>query len=65
MPTLNVPTMKCEGCAATIESAVKAVDPQAKVTADLAAHTVTVESAADAAALSRAVREAGYENRPA
>ncbi|MGI6246419.1 MAG: heavy-metal-associated domain-containing protein [Pseudochelatococcus sp.] len=65
MPTLKVPTMKCEGCAATIEKAIRDIDPQATITVDLAARTVAVESAADARALSQAVRAAGYENGPA
>ncbi|MFC0218877.1 copper chaperone CopZ [Pseudochelatococcus lubricantis] len=65
MPTLKVPKMNCEGCAATIEKAVKSIDPQAKVTADLAAKTVAIETTVDPQAVSRAVKAAGYDNAPA
>lgn len=58
----SVPDMSCGHCVATITKAVKAVDPTAAVTADLAAKTVTVESPAPAAAVARAIDEAGYPN---
>lgn len=62
MVVLKVPRMNCEGCAATIEKAVKALDAGAAFTADLAAKTVTVETQAEPARLSEAVKAAGYDN---
>ena len=58
----NVPDMTCGHCVATITRAVKAVDPAAEVKADLAGKTVTVESAVPAAAVAKAMDQAGYPN---
>ena len=58
----NVPDMTCGHCVATITKAVKAVDPAAEVKADLGTKTVTVESGLPAAALAKALDEAGYPN---
>lgn len=62
MITLKVPKMSCEGCVATIEKAIKSIDAQGQVKADLATKTISVETSADAASISQAVRVAGYEN---
>ena len=45
MLTLKVPDMSCGHCAATIEKAVKSVDPAAKVKADIEKKTVSIDSA--------------------
>ncbi|WP_374333365.1 heavy-metal-associated domain-containing protein [Aestuariivirga sp.] len=58
----NVPDMSCGHCVATITKAVKALDPAAEVKADLAAKSVTVESAVPASSIARALDEAGYPN---
>ena len=58
----NVPDMTCGHCVATITRAVKAVDPAAEVKADLAGKTVTVETNVPAAAVARALEQAGYPN---
>jgi copper chaperone CopZ len=55
-----VKDMTCGHCASTITKAVQALDPQAKVTIDLASHRVQVDSRLDAATVSAAVRQAGY-----
>ncbi|WP_018183587.1 heavy-metal-associated domain-containing protein [Kaistia granuli] len=60
MLTLTVKDMSCGHCAATIEKAVKGVDPAARVGTDLPTKTVRVESAVDAAAIVAALDEAGY-----
>ena len=60
----NVPDMSCGHCAAAIEKAVKSVDPDASVEADLASRTVTIASAKDPAWLQGALREAGYPATP-
>jgi len=61
----NVPDMSCGHCVATITKAVKALDPAADVTADLVGKTVTVETAAPAAAVARALDDAGYPSTAA
>jgi len=58
----NVPDMTCGHCVATVTKAIKAVDAGAEVKTDLASKTVTVESAAPAAALSKAMDQVGYPN---
>ncbi|MFO1133068.1 MAG: heavy-metal-associated domain-containing protein [Hyphomicrobiales bacterium] len=58
----NVPDMSCGHCVATITKAVKALDPAAEVKTDLAAKSVTVESAVPASSIARALDEAGYPN---
>lgn len=58
----NVPDMTCGHCVSTVTKAVKALDAAADVKADLAAKTVTVETSAPAAAVSKALDEAGYPN---
>ncbi|MEL6815492.1 MAG: heavy-metal-associated domain-containing protein [Cyanobacteria bacterium J06598_3] len=42
--TLNVPSIKCEGCAETIVKAIKGQDGQADVTVDVATKVVEVTS---------------------
>jgi len=61
----NVPDMTCGHCVSTVTKAVKALDAAADVKADLAAKTVTVETSAPAAAVSKALDEAGYPNTAA
>ena len=58
----NVPDMTCGHCVATITRAVKAVGPAAAVKADLAGKTVTVETYVPAAAVAKAMDQAGYPN---
>ena len=61
----NIPDMTCGHCVSTVTKAVKALDAAADVKADLAAKTVTVETSAPAAAVSKALDEAGYPNTAA
>lgn len=66
MVVFRVANMRCGGCARSVTSALRGVDPAAEVRVDLGRREVTVEAAADAAVLSRALREAGFEGeRPA
>ena len=61
MTTFEVKDMTCGHCVSTITQAVRAVDQGAKVQIDLATHRVTIESTeADEAALSAAIKQAGY-----
>ena len=62
MLKLKVPQMTCSHCAATIEKAVKSVDPGAKVRVDLGSKTVTVDCTAEETRVKSAIKSAGYEN---
>lgn len=61
MTNLHIPGMSCGHCTATIEKAIKAIDPAATVSCELSGRTVSIESALSAHALSDAIRGAGYE----
>lgn len=61
MIAFEVKDMTCGHCVSTITKAVGAVDRDAGVRIDLAAHRVEVEPAtADAAKIRAAIEEAGY-----
>jgi copper chaperone len=60
MLELHVPDMSCGHCVATITKSVQALDPSAEVRTDLANHTVSIETTADAAKVRAALDEAGY-----
>lgn len=60
MIELTVEKMKCGGCSANVERAVKAQDPSATVQIDLAQKLVQVESTLPAASLIKTISEAGY-----
>jgi copper chaperone len=57
--TYRVTGMTCGGCARAVESAIKAVAPQASVSIDLDKKAVTVDGASDAA-VAQAVDDAGF-----
>ena len=61
----HVPNMSCGHCTAAIDKALKAIDPAAKVDADLTSRTVTIASAKDADVLQATLKEAGYPATPA
>ena len=61
----TVPDMTCGHCVATVTKAVKALDANAHVNADLGSKTVSVETTAAASAVSRALDDAGYPNTSA
>ncbi|WP_020200481.1 MULTISPECIES: heavy-metal-associated domain-containing protein [Cupriavidus] len=60
MIQFQVEGMSCGHCVGAITRAVQAVDPAAKVSADIPAQAVTVEATASAEALRAAIEEAGY-----
>jgi copper chaperone len=64
MIEFRVPDMTCEGCVRAIASAVRDVDPDAGVTADLDRHFLRIRSHRDADALAEALREAGFTPEP-
>jgi copper chaperone len=61
MTILNVPSMSCGHCTATIEKAIKAIDPTASISCDIGTHNVDVDSFLTQRALSEAISGAGYE----
>jgi len=65
MMTFTLPDMTCGHCVATVTKAIKTLDASAVVKADLASKTVAVDTSAQAAAVSKALEEAGYPNSPA
>lgn len=62
MLKLKVPQMTCGHCAATIEKAVKSLDPAAKVQVDLGTKIVTVETTSDETRVKDVIEAAGYDN---
>lgn len=60
----NVPDMSCGHCTSAIEKAVRKADAAATVTCDLSSKIVGIETALPEAAISAAIREAGFESRP-
>lgn len=64
MQIFDVPTMTCGHCVSTITRAIQALDPAAKVQADLGSRTVAVTASVTTARLSAAIADAGYQNTP-
>jgi copper chaperone len=64
MTRFAIPDMTCQGCVGSVTRAVQALDPAARVTADLESHMVDIESDAAAAALESAIADAGFTVRP-
>lgn len=65
MVQFTVPAMTCGNCARSIRSAIERIDPAAGVETDIPNRRVSIITAADAAALADAIRDAGYEVEPA
>lgn len=62
--TYSTPAMSCGHCAAAIEKAVRRLDGASTVRCDLAAKTVTVDSAASPEAVMAALAAEGYPATP-
>ncbi|MCY1218434.1 Copper chaperone CopZ [compost metagenome] len=60
MIQFQVEGMSCNHCVGAITRAVQAVDPAAKVSADVPTQAVRVDSGADTQALRQAIEDAGY-----
>jgi copper chaperone len=58
---MTIPDMTCGHCRASVESAVAAAAPGARVAVDLDSRTAVVEGAADEARVVAAVRAAGFD----
>jgi len=65
MSKFSVPEMSCGHCTAAIEKSIKALDPNAAVKCDLDSRTAEIESAFSEEAIAHAIKDAGYESRPA
>ena len=61
MLTLKVTGMTCGGCVQSVERAVKAVAPGAKVSVDLKSGEVAIDGAAQKQAVVAAIEDAGYD----
>ncbi len=61
MTKLSIPEMSCGHCKATVEQAIKALDPAAALNFDMTARTVEVQSAAALDAMRAALSAVGYE----
>ncbi len=60
MLSLKVSGMTCRGCINAVTRAIQAEDPQAKVQADLASQTVTLETTLSAVRASQLITDAGF-----
>lgn len=58
---LDVGGMACSGCADSVTKAIQKVAPDAKVSVDLGAGTVSVQDAPTRAAVEAAIIKAGYD----
>lgn len=61
MVVFRVSNMRCGGCVKSVTKAVRGVDPALDVRVDLERREITVEGAADADVLARALHGAGFE----
>lgn len=57
---LKVPNMACSACVTTINEAITAIDPTAKVEADSKTKLVNIETQQSEAAVKQAIAAAGY-----
>ncbi|HET9822124.1 MAG TPA: heavy-metal-associated domain-containing protein [Burkholderiaceae bacterium] len=57
---LTLPAMTCGHCVKSVTATAQRLDPQAQVQADLATHTVRVQTQAPREALVKALSEEGY-----
>lgn len=57
---LSVDGMSCQGCVKSVEKALSAADPQAKVAVDLATAKVRIEGKLAREAYVQAIDDAGY-----
>ncbi len=57
---LAIPDMECDGCVAAITRAIRRQDPGAVISANLAGHTIDVETVIEHVRLVTLIEEAGY-----
>ena len=61
MFTFHIPKMSCGGCVNSIKNAVKKVDDEANVEADLTTRTVKIETAISEVEIVKTLTDAGYQ----
>ncbi len=59
--TIQVPSIKCEGCADSITEEIKVHDENAKVTVDIENKTVEVDSDMSESSIKQAIEIAGHK----
>ncbi|WEX89752.1 heavy-metal-associated domain-containing protein [Sinorhizobium garamanticum] len=64
MQRYKIDEMSCGHCVGTIEKAIRAIDPVAKVEANLGTKEVRVETTADSGVIVEALKTAGYDSLP-
>ena len=60
MTTFHIPDMNCGHCRATVEKAIRAVDPDARVEFDMEARRIDLDCRAEPADVRAALASAGY-----
>lgn len=63
MLRFKIAKMTCGHCAASVERAVKSVDPQATVSVDLRRQEVAIQTLAEERRIAGALQSAGYESQ--
>ena len=61
MPIFHIPAIHCDGCVRSLTNAVRALDINATVQADLQTKRVDVTTSAPDAAVAEAFRDAGFD----
>lgn len=64
MATFHIPNMSCGHCKATVEKAIKDLDPEAHINFDTEARRIALDSVIEAAKVQAALAEAGYPATP-
>ncbi|MCA1406449.1 heavy-metal-associated domain-containing protein [Ensifer sp. IC3342] len=64
MQRYKIDEMNCGHCVGTIEKAIRAIDPVAKVEANLGTKEVRVETTADSGVIVEALKTVGYDSLP-
>ncbi len=64
MLAFTIDDMTCGHCVGSITKAIQALDPAAKVAAELATHCLSVQSHCDAKTVENTIRDAGFTPRP-
>ena len=64
MKTFHIPDMSCGHCKATVEKAIKGLDPKAHINFDMDARQIALDSDMAPAHVHAALAEAGYPATP-
>ncbi len=64
MATVHIPDVSCSHCKATVEKAIKIIDPEAHINFDIEARRVALDSVMEAVKVQAALSDAGYPATP-